>query len=146
MEAYLTKTMAGLIPASPQDTETLNTVKIGETIKVKFTKPRNYQFHKKMMALFNLGFDQWEPLTDGAEKNFDRFRKDITIKAGYYEQSVRIDGSIRTEAKSLSYGKMEPDEFEQLYNKVVNVLIKLVLTNYSREDVDNAINQIMDFT
>lgn len=72
----------------------------------------------------------------------DRFRKDLTILAGFYEQTVRLNGEIRTEAKSLAYGNMEPDEFERCYNAMINAAIKH-LFNGTKDR--NTLNQLQSF-
>jgi len=73
---------------------------------------------------------------------FDRFRKDLTILAGFYEQTVRLNGEVRTEAKSLSYASMEPDEFERCYNAMINAAIKHV---FGRTTDQNVLNQLYAF-
>lgn len=57
---------------------------------------------------------------------FERFRKDLTILAGFYEQTVRLNGDVRTEAKSLSFANMKPDEFERCYKAMINAAIKYI--------------------
>jgi hypothetical protein len=145
-----------LIPATEQDEELLSRIKTGEPVKLKFSRPRNYQFHKKFFALMNLAFDYWEPPEHGKgsaiaekmpiEKNFDRFRKDIIILAGFYTASYRLNGDVRYEAKSIAFGNMSEDEFEKLFSAVIDVILKNVMHNYTdaslRETVEN---MILDF-
>lgn len=149
-ELALMKTVTGYVPVTDQDVEIVTKHKLGDVIRADFKKMRNPKFHKKFFALLNIGFDAWEPEeTDSkhgpVEKNFDQFREDVTILAGYYEQHVRLDGSIRTVAKSISFGNMDEIEFGKLYNAVINVLLKRVLKNYTREDVDEVIDRILGF-
>jgi hypothetical protein len=132
-----------LVPDTDDDADKLRRWKDGEVAKVQITKPRNYHFLKKFMALIGIGFDAFSP-TAGV-KNKDQFRSDVTILAGYYEQHVRLDGSIRTVAKSISFAKMEEDEFEKLYSSVIDVMLQRVLTKYSRDDLDDVVNKILGF-
>jgi len=102
VEAYFIKTGHALAPASEADAELLSKIKAGEQVKLTLTRPRNAQFHRKFFALMQLAFDYFEPPEHGegsalaekltVEKNFERFRKDITILAGYYEASYRLNG------------------------------------------------------
>lgn len=133
------------VPATPQDAEAMQRVKIGDGITVEFRRMRNYEFHKKYFALLNLAYDAWETKEGAPEKNFHQFREDITILSGYYIQVYRVDDSVRTIAKSISFGSMEADEFEKLYDKTCDVLIKRILTTYTRPDIDRVINQISEF-
>jgi hypothetical protein len=146
MDIYLTKVNGALYPADEQAQESLKTIKQGEPVKVKLTRPRNYLFHKKYFALLNLAFDYWEPPENHvAEKNFDRFRKDIIILAGYYESYVRLDGSTRIEPRSIAFGKMSEEEFADLYNKTIDVIIKYALTAYTGDMLRSIVDQVEEF-
>lgn len=145
MILYFRKTNNIFIVDSGEDT-----IKNGEIVSAEIKRPRNYEFHKKFFALLNYAFECWEPedLTYKGKpvgKNFDRFRKDIITLAGYYDLVTNIKGEVKAEAQSISFGKMKEDEFEQLYSKTINVIIKQVLTNYTREDVDRVIENIIGF-
>lgn len=146
MEAHFLKVNGALYPATDKDREVLSKIKAGEAVKLKFTRARNYQYHKKYFAMLNLAFDYWEPPENMvAEKNFDRFRKDVTILAGYYNQYVRLDGETRVEAKSIAFGNMSEDEFEQLYSKTIDVLIRYALNQYSGDELRGIVDMIEDF-
>jgi hypothetical protein len=54
--------------------------------------------------------------------------------------------SESNEAKSISFGLMDEVEFEQLYNATVDVVLRRILTNYSKQDLENVINQLLAFT
>jgi len=143
-ETYLKKIGPQLFRA-----EDMDHIKMGDVIKCTYTRPRNYQFHKKYMALLNLAFDAWEPHIqykgEEVEKNFDRFRKDIAILAGYYDLVPTMKGEAKAEAKSISFGKMTEEEFTGLYDKTIDVLLKRVLTNYTRDDVDRVVQDVLGF-
>ena len=154
--AYFLKANNSLIPASDSDAEILGKIKAGEAVRIKFTRARNYQFHKKFMALMNLAFDYWpEPNDEDTpvylrnthpQKNFDRFRKDITILAGYYESTFRLNGDVRIEAKSISFASMDEDEFEKLYSDCIDVVLKKVCTHYSEDALRSVVDQVMGFS
>ena len=146
MDAFFIKMNGVLYPASEGDREILTKIKSGEPVRMTLKRVRNYQFHKKWWALVNFAYDYWEPPENQVgEKNLDRFRKDITILAGFYEQSIRLDGETRTEAKSISFGSMSEDDFEILYSKTIDVILKYVLKNYTGEELRSVVDQAMDF-
>ena len=146
MDIYLIKASNALFPASDNDRDHLSKIKAGQPVRVTLRRVRNYRFHQKWFALLNFAYDYWEPPENHvAEKNFDRFRKDITILAGFYERYVRIDGTTRVEAKSVSFASMTQDEFENLYQATIDALLKYVLKNYDRDLIDEAVNYIMEF-
>lgn len=126
--------------------------KLGAVSHGDFKQFRNYRFHKKYFALLNLAFDYWEtgdqeykgmPVT----KNFDRFRADVQIVAGYGDPVFNLRGEIRMESKSISFGSMTQDDFDDLYNKVVNVLLDRVLRlkGFTRETIDELVEQLTAF-
>ena len=191
-EILLTKTMNGFVPQDPVSQEAAEGFRTGETMRCKYTKARNPQFHRKFFALLNVGYDAWEPMdaaftdkdnallkkfvswlrrwghipgaqcqadldamvekfsgewegSDEAEKNFEQFREDITILAGYYETRTRLDGSLRVVAKSVSFSKMDGEEFEKLYSSVINVLLNKVLVNYDEASLRKVVDDILGF-
>ena len=94
-------------------------IRTGEVIRCTFTKMRNPRFHRKYFALLKLAFDSWEPSASEykgmpAQKNFDRFRKDVAIASGYYDIVSNIKGEARAEAKSISFARMDDVEFASL--------------------------------
>ena len=164
MEAFFTKLPnASFIPASEDDAELLSKVKVGETVRLVLTRPRNLKFHRKYFALLNLAFDYWEPpksmekastrmqsiLSDAGvvpERNFDTFRHDLAILCGYYDATYRLNGDVRLEAKSISFGNMSEDMFEGLYSKTINVIINRVCTQYTEDELRRQVeNLVLDF-
>ncbi len=130
-DSFFIKANGALHPASDHDRLLLDKIKTGTAVRIQYKKVRNYEFHKKMFALLNFAFDNWEPENDVGEKNFNQFREDIIILAGFYYRYVRLDNSTRIKAKSISFTAMDETEFEDLYNKTIDVIVKHVLQNYS---------------
>lgn len=126
----------------------------GELVEIDVSFPRNPRFHRKYFALLRVGFDAWQPDRKrfryrGREvrKSFDAFREEVTVLAGYYVQTFKIDGTFKLEAQSIAFGSMDEDEFEALYSAVVNVLLSNVLARYAnRDELDAVIERIMEFT
>ena len=150
-DIVLIKAQGGfLIPADEQSAQALQRVKTGEAIRVSATKIRNVLFHRKFFALLNLAYDSWEPMAEykgeKAQKNFEQFRNDVVCLAGYHETTVTLRGDVRVKAKSISFARMQEDEFQELYNSVINVILSRILKNYSKPDLENVINQLISFT
>lgn len=144
MEMYLRRAGMKFEPADEATVQAMAGLKTAEVYRCEVKRPRNYRFHKKFFALLNFAFENWDCRPEinrygQIEKNFKQFRKDITIKSGYYEQHFRIDGSFRVVAKSISFASMEEDEFNKLYNAACNVILRMVLKSYSREDLDRVL-------
>lgn len=138
MELTLIKQLNGdFRPATDKDKKLCNKVKVGSPISGNFTKPRNYEFHKKYFALLNLAFEYSDI------NNFEFFRKEIIKRAGYYESYINFKGIEVFEAKSISFAKMDNLEFEILFKKTIDVILKYVLKNNTEEEIlENLINFI----
>jgi len=152
MDVTLTKTLNGLIPSDERTAGWFAKLKIGDAVHGDFKKFRNIGFHRKYFALLNVAFDNWTPGKIDSkygtpEKNFNRFRADLTILAGFYEITIRLDGGTRVEPKSISFGSMTQEEFEELYSKTIDVLLKYVYgSKMTRIDIDKLVDIYLSFT
>lgn len=81
------------------------------------------------------------------EKSLEAFRKWATIEAGFYDEYVLPDMTKRREARSISFSKMGPDEFEELYKSVFNVLWNFILQkNFSTPaEAENSMWQLLEY-
>lgn len=152
IEAIFIKTPNGLYPSTETDKELLKEFKLGQGVRIKLTKVRDRElwYHRKYFSLLNYAFDCWEPETLTAaglpvEKNFERFRKDIVIAAGYYKLVTNIVGEAKAEADSIAFHNMDQATFENLYDATINVVIKYVLKNYSKGDINDVVNELMGY-
>lgn len=151
-EIYLTKTAGGtLAPADQQAVDYIGKLKLGASVRATVVQPRNIKFHRKLFALLNIAFDAWEPgelryKGEPVQKQFEQFRNDVTILAGYYESSINLRGEVRLTAKSISFASMDEEEFGALYSSIINVVLAKILTNYSRDDLDTVVENVLRFS
>ena len=132
-------------PADDFEQEKTIKFKTGETYPVIIKLSRNPAFLRKVMVFFHFCFDHW----DGNKvhefcsetEQFDRFRKDLTILAGFYVRAERLDGSLRTEAESLSFASMGEERFQECYLALIRAALKHIFYD---ADV-NTENQLMSF-
>lgn len=153
-DIVLTKTPAGaLVPMDEQARSYIAKLKTGKSVKVTIRRARNLFFHRKGFALFKLAFDAWEPQKlqyrgEIVTKDFDRFRKDITIIAGFYTPVYNARGEVRLEAESLSFVSMDEERFDEVYRAVLNVVWARVLKNAGYEseaEVNRVIEELLRF-
>lgn len=142
-----------LVPADKESEQFVDKLILNDVITSDFVKPRNYRFHKKWFAIVKFAYEHWTPAKlespkwEGVipEKSFDRFRKDIIIMSGRYDAVYRVDGSVRIEAKSISFAKMDEEEFIKLWDKTINVILEKILTNYTKDDLDKTVKKLETF-
>lgn len=153
-ELVLAKTPTGaLVPADAPSAAFVQRLKTGAGLRGEFKRQRNPKFHRKVFALFQLAFDAWDaPALEyrgqQVAKNFDRFRRDLTILAGHYEAVTNLRGEVRLEAKSLSFANMDEDEFAEVYRGILNVVWERVLRDRgyaSAGEVDRVVDELLRF-
>jgi hypothetical protein len=116
------------------DYETAKKIPVNDPIEYEFKKVRNYKFHKKFFALLNLVFENQEQYN-----NFEHLRKDLIISAGYYDLRFNIEGVEIQEAKSISFAQMDENEFSELYNRIIDVVVKWL--GIDKQDIIDNIEQ-----
>jgi len=149
MDILLKKIDNALYPIDAEGAQWLFQCKNGQVVKAKVSKPRNIQFHRKFFALLNHAYESYEPIVEYKgeiiEKNFDYFREQIQILAGYCYPVFNLKGELRLKSKSISFGSMSAEDFEKLYSAAINVILQNVLTNYTEDDLDRVIEDILRF-
>ncbi len=151
MEILLKRINQSLAPADEEAANFIFNTPQGQIVKAKITKPRNLDFHRKYFALLDHAYDAWEPEIPeqwqghDIEKNKETFRKNIQILAGYGYPVINLKNEVRYESKSIKFGKMKQEEFEQLYSSVINVILKHILKNHDRADIDRIVEEILRF-
>lgn len=135
MEIYLRRTITGFAPVHNSDLDLIKKIKVGQEVKAEIVAPRNYQFHKKFFALLNIGFqnqDQYD--------NFEKFRFVMIMKAGWFE-AIKTDKGVVYMPKSISFAKMDNEEFERLYNAMLQEVIDLI--GADEETIENELINFM---
>lgn len=131
---HLRKTLQGFTPDTEEDHEAAKRFRLGHVVKAEVTSPRNLSFFRKWFALVKVAFEMWEEtgvrqVHKGVEvlPNFDRFRKDVTILAGFHHPVLNVNEELRLEADSISFGSMDEDTFEKLYNATLTAIVQRVM-------------------
>ena len=154
MKAFFIKRANGHIYAYDEPTKKyIKNRKPGQIITADITRARNYEFHKKAFSLFQYMLDIMPPPEPiefrgemiQPEQNIDSIRKYLTVKAGYYDVIGYPNGSVRVEAQSLSYEKMEPEEFERCYSATIDACLKALPDHWSDAEKDRVANHILKY-
>ncbi len=80
------------------------------------------------------------------EKAFEPFRKDIIIQAGFFTE-VKVPSGTRKEADSISFAKMEENEFSQLYIAVFDTCWRFVLSRVfsTQQEAEDAAVRLLTY-
>lgn len=143
-----------LLPLDDDESEKTKRWKAGSVVRGDFKEMRNGRFFKKWWVLMQVAYDLWSDGCSGHEykgqevlPDKERFRKDVTILAGYFRPVYALDGSMTLEAESLAWASMDEDRFQKLYDACINVILAKVLShkNINKAELDSAIDNVMRF-
>lgn len=153
LEVFVYRSPSGsLVPAWPSEAEKLASLPKGETFRADIIRPRNLKFHRKAFALFKLAFDLWSETLPALEfhgrevrPEFERFRKDLVIMAGFFRPVFNAKQEMRLEAESLSFAGMTEERFEAVYSEVLDVVLQKILPHMEKSEIEAAVDRVMAF-
>ena len=129
MKMLLRNTENGLVPEYASDLEEKKKLKLGDLYTVEIVRERNPLFHRKFMALCKLGCEN----SKNVEMPFNAYRKYVTMKAGFFD-TYKTPRGVMIEAKSIAFASMDEDEFRDVYNKVLGIIVED--TQATQQDIE----------
>ena len=155
MEIVCIKSPTGaLIPMDEAEGEKLKRIKGQAIVRCEISQMRNGRFFRKWWALAKFAYDIWsdtmEPVQyrgQDVQPTFEKFRKDLTILAGYFHPVFNIDGTFKVEADSISWANMSEEEFSVLYSKTIDAILVRVLPKHglTREALAHQVDRVLEF-
>lgn len=128
------------IPIDDDDFKKSLRIEIGEVVEVHHWKQRNYEFHKKYFALLNcvvhhLPEDpRWDRFRD-----VEPLRREVLIQIGHYEEHTTLGGTFQRIPKSIDFHSVDNEEFERIYSRSIDVILKYFLKDITKEDFEESI-------
>lgn len=120
---YLVKNKYGMFePYDDNTAEIMMNINVGDTFKVKLSKPRTPKYHRKFWALFNRVFENQEK-----HKTQKTLYLELKLACGWFDEYVKDTGEIVYIPWSLSFDDCDQIKFEELYNQA----IQFFLDNYA---------------
>lgn len=140
MEIHLVRTSLGLQAYADEDYEQLRNIKVGSVVKANIVRPRNVKFHRKFFSLIRAA---WDCLTEQQRINLrsvETFREQLLITSGFSEPLYDLNGQKFLErAKSISFAKMDEPAFNEVYSKVLDTILTIMVADGVSEDEFNNI-------
>lgn len=140
MEIHLVRTSLGLQAYADEDYEQLRKIKVGSVVKANIVCPRNVKFHRKFFSLIRAA---WDCLTEQQRINLrsvETFREQLLITSGFSEPLYDLNGQKFLErAKSISFAKMDEPAFNEVYSKVLDTILTIMVADGVSEDEFNNI-------
>ena len=135
-------------PADDMYLDKLKKLENGGLYEISLKKRNNPKLHRKLFAFFKFCFDHYvadntEMVCADEAKQFNHFRKRLTILAGFFDEFINFDtGEIHREAQSLKWYEMDDIERGECLSAVINAAIKYVFNDTKDE---NILNQLYAF-
>ena len=140
MEIHLVRTSLGLQAYADEDYEQLRKIKVGSVVKANIVRTRNVKFHRKFFSLIRAA---WDCLTEQQRINLrsvETFREQLLITSGFSEPLYDLNGQKFLErAKSISFAKMDEPAFNEVYSKVLDTILTIMVADGVSEDEFNNI-------
>ena len=138
-ELWLTRKMDMLVPANEQSLDALRAMKVGEWYRADIKLPRNVKHHKKYFALLGAVHPH-----QSMWPTFRKFRAKFEEALGCGEYYVNGRGERYFENESISFANMDQDEFEQFYERAVELILTRILPGVGRADLDRQVSEILE--
>ncbi len=137
MDILCKVTTHGLVPMYDSDLDMKKRLRVGSVVRCRVNYARNYAHHKKFFALVRLTFDnlpsnlaeRW--CIHNEEDMLRRFKRDL----GYYTSIYNELGEREIEYQSISFASMDQYEFEQFYNRCIDLVMHRYIQGLGREDL-----------
>lgn len=145
MKLHLLNTAHGLQPCYDEDFDEKKKLKIGTVYCADVKKARNVAFHRKYFALINCAWAyQNHKVETHFKGNIDLFRKTVEIASGHCETVYSIKRKEWIEVpKSIAFDKMDEIEFQDLYNRVLNVLLSVFLKHIPEDEFSRNLSNFL---
>ena len=143
MKFLVINTPHGLVPYGDDDYEEKKKLKDGATYSVEIKVARNLDFHRKYFAVVSYAWDFLNEAETATFRTKENFRKYLEISAGHCEviYHPRLQEFVEI-PKSISFAKMDNAEFDDLYQRVKDVVFSLIGGRVSEEEFERL---VLDF-
>ncbi len=136
MRIYLKKHTSFLAPCDDDSLDKFKKLKTDECYYTDIKVARNYKFLKKYMSMLKLVYEN-----QSKYDNFTSFRNEVALRSGFYKTHVTLKGTTIFIVDSIAFDKMEENEFEALFNKSIDVILK----HFISADKDVLIEEILSY-
>lgn len=137
-EIWLQRRLGHLVPANAQSAELLAALPADKWMLATIRMPRNVKHHRKYWALLQAVFPHqttWPTMKS--------FHRQIKKAMGFGEWVEAENGKKEFIEDSISFASMDQTEFEQLYARLVELILTKVLPNVNSEDLEREVQDIL---
>jgi hypothetical protein len=139
MELHLKKTLAGFALADDMSVENAKRFKVGEVYKADVVKPRSRKTLGRWWVLCQMILDNTEEF-----RSKEQISDYLKIRAGHSTSIVsKSTGEIFHIANSISFDEMEEAQFQELWQRVCDVVVADILPGITQHEIEYEIGRIV---
>jgi hypothetical protein len=136
----MVKKLGALYPADEKAEVLLRRLKLGEVVTVEIHQPRNIHFHRKLMAMLRIIFDNQETY-----KSVDDLLELCKLRTGHCHTVETKYGEVKI-TDSISFASMDNVEFADFYDRACNWVVIEVIPGLDLNDLNEEVrNQLQEF-
>ena len=130
------KHFTSLRPTDESGQEFLRGLGTGEIVKVTVTRPRNVRFHRLFFALLNLVYENTETFA-----SVEQVLTTVKYGIGHFD-TVIVNGQEEKHPRSISFARMDQDQFRQFWDRAVDYVIANILPA-NRADLEREVFEMI---
>lgn len=140
VEIRVRRVLNRLVPADKLSEDDLSALSPDKVYDVKIWQKRNSDHHRKYFALVNAIFPHQKgwPTTKALHDQ-------LKMAVGFsYEAKDLKTGELRTYPDSIAFDRLDQQEFEQVYERIVEVILTRILPGVGRRDLEAQVLAILE--
>lgn len=139
MDSFIFRHHLGTLkPVDQAGFDALMKFKNDEQLQVIFKRARNPRHHRLYWALMALIHPQQDTYT-----TIEQLSNAVKCAVGWCDKVELTSGMIMAIPRSISFANMKQDEFDQFFEKVVQLVITKILPGVDREDLRNRLDDMI---
>lgn len=140
VDVRVKRVMDRLVPADKVSADELAELPTDAILRCQITRPRNPRHHAKYWALISAIFPHQK-----AYPTRNQLHKQLKKAVGFTIETVNLmTGEIEYEADSMAWDNLDQKGFEEVYERIVDVILTRVLPGVGRRDLEAQVMDILE--
>lgn len=140
VDVRVKRVMDRLVPADKVSADELSELPTDTVLRCQITRPRNARHHAKYWALISAIFPHQK-----AYPTRNQLHEQLKKAVGFTVETVNLmTGEIEYEADSMAWDNLDQKGFEEVYAKIVEVVLTRVLPGVGKRDLEQTVMEILE--
>lgn len=140
VDVRVKRVMDRLVPADKVSADELADLPAGVILRCQITQPRNPRHHGKYWALISAIFPH-QKMYASRQQLHEQLKKAVGF---VIETTNLLTGEIEYEADSIAFDNLDQKGFEEVYERIVDVILTRILPGVGRRDLEAQVLDILE--